>query len=449
VTEKQIARLAGLAIFAYFLSFAVGALPAHWAPDDPMNLGQYWRFGFLRCLGDVVRFWSPAYRPMGAMFYLPVYFFAGIEPIPYRIAIFAILGVNTWMSYRIADRLTKSKATAALTAVLVCAHASMVAIYYNTSQIYDILAFFFLAVMLLCYMRFRESDPEGDLTALQTTIVVAAFIAALDSKEIAVTGCGWILAYELLFRRPSKPRTSAILVLAAIVYTLGKELGPNALSTKEGYALELTAHRYFVNNAWYLNDLFYTFWFSSARRVVMAWLILTLICAIARRRELWWGWFVITTVTLPTSFTVTPRGGPGLYLPLLGWAIVVSTVTVTFLKPRFLQWAAAVVVAVAFAHRTIPDWYSQRQAYIDEHARTWSVLSQLRELPARPAHHSRILFLSNPFREWDTFFIATLLWNDRSLDVELADKLPRPPDPDRFDWVLAFEDDKLRVVRTR
>lgn len=445
--DKQIPRLAGLAIFAYFLYFAIGALPALFAIDDPMNLGQYWRFGFLRSLGDDLRFWSTAYRPMGAMFYLPIYHLFGIDPVPYRIAILTILGANIWISYAIAARLTNSKPAAALTAVFVCAHASMVAVYFNTSQLYDILAYFFLVIMLLCYIRFRSAG--NDLTVLQTTIVVVAFIAALDSKEIAVTGAGWVVAYEFLFQRPWKLRTSAILAAVAVIYTLGKQFGPNALSKQEGYTLELTWHRYFANNRLYLNDLFYTTWFSSTRKLLIVWLILIVICALARKRELWWGWFVVTTVTLPTAFTTTPRGGPGLYLPLFGWAILISILAVTFFKRRDVQWSIATVAAVVFAYYTIPNWRSQRQAFIDNHQLTWSVISQLRDLPNRPAPHSRVLFLSNPFRDWDAYFMATLVWNDHTLDVQLANKLDSRPDPAQFDWVLAFDDDKLRVVRTR
>ena len=444
--DNPIPRAAGLAIFAYFLYFALGALPAHFAVDDPMNLGQYWHSGFLRSLADDLRFWSTAYRPMGAMFYLPIYHFFGVDALPYRIAILTILAANIWMSYRIALRLTGSTPAASLTAVLVCAHASMVAVYYNTSQLYDILAYFFLAIMLLSYIHFRAGG--NDLTFPQIAIVVAAFIAALDSKEIAVTGAGWIVAYELLFHRLSKPRTSAILAGIAIVYTLGKQFGPHALAKQEGYILDLTAHRYFLNNRLYLNDLFYSTWFTSTRKLLIAWLILTLLCALARKRELWWSWFVITTVTLPTSFTITPRGGPGLYVPLLGWAILVSTVAVTFFKRRYVQWFAAAVVAVIFAWYTIPNWRSQRQAFIDDHQLTWSVISQLRDLPSRPAPHSRVLFLKDPFKDWDTHFIATLVWNDHTLNVQLAHKMESPPDPAQFDWVLTFDDDKLRVLRS-
>jgi hypothetical protein len=245
-------------------------------------------------------------------------------------------------------------------------------------------------------------------------------------------------------------RTSIILAAVAAVYTVGKQIGPNALAKQEGYILDLTPHRFFVNNLAYLNDLFYTFWFTTSRRLVIAWLILTLICVLARKRELWWAWFVVSTVTLPTSFTITPRAGPGLYVPLFGWAILVSAIAVTFLKRRNLQWSAAVAGAVAFAWLTIPNWRGQRGAFLDSHQLTWSVISQIRELPSHPAPRSRILFLTNPFHEWDTYFIANLIWNDHTLSVDLSDKFTPAPDPAQYNWVLTLDaGGKLRVVRSQ
>ena len=86
----------------------------------------------------------------------------------------------------------------------------MVAIYYHTSLIYDVLAFFFTLLMLFAYIRIRSQGRE--LTWMQSVMVALAYIAALNSKEIAVVGAGWILAYELLLERPWKLRLPLALV---------------------------------------------------------------------------------------------------------------------------------------------------------------------------------------------------------------------------------------------
>jgi len=150
-----------------------------------MNLGFYWRRGLPGSMADVVLLWRNAYRPMGAAFYLPIYDTFGMNPLPYRVAVMAILAANIFLSWRIARLVTKSMAAATLTAVLVTAHASMLSIYYNTSMIYDVLAFFFTALMLWIYVRGRE---RGTLTWMESLAVILIYLAAINSKEIAVVG---------------------------------------------------------------------------------------------------------------------------------------------------------------------------------------------------------------------------------------------------------------------
>ena len=446
MVRKFLPAAAALSILAYFLYFAIGAVHSGFAPDDPMNLGFYWRRGFWFSAYDDLKFWSTAYRPMGAMFYMPIYRFFGMNPVPYRIGVFALLAANTYFSFRIAQMLTGSRAAAALTAVLVLAHGNMVPIFYNTSQIYDILAYFFLAAMLFCYMRDRQSERE--LSIAQSAIVICAFIAALDSKELAVVGSAWVLAYELLFHRPWKLRVPVILLAISMIYTLGKFLGPSALAKQEGYLLEPTLHRYFVNNRWYLNDIFYTHYFYTSRRLIIAWVLLLIVCALARKRELWWCWFVISTATLGISFTIQPRGGPSLYVPLFGFALLTGILATAFFKREAVQWSVVAMIAVLASYRTVYYWKFGAPAYIRDHALTMSVLSQIHALP-KPAPNSRVLFLRDPFRDWDTYFISTLTWNDHTLNVDLANKLDVPPDPNQYDLVLDFEGDRLRVVRAR
>ena len=69
---------------------------------------------------------AQSYRPMGAAFYLPIYDVFGMNPLPYRMAVLAILAANIFLSWRIGVAADEIAAAATLTAVLVCAHASMV-----------------------------------------------------------------------------------------------------------------------------------------------------------------------------------------------------------------------------------------------------------------------------------------------------------------------------------
>ncbi len=432
---------AGAAIAAYFAYFAQGALRAHFAIDDPMNLGIYWRRGLGTSLVDVAMLWRSAYRPMGAVFYLPIYDAFGMNPLPYRIAVLALLAANIFLSFEIAKLLTKSMAAATLTAVLVTAHAGMTAIYYNTSMIYDVLAFFFTALMLWVYIRWRGNRGAGGL-------VVLLFLAAINSKEIAVVGAAWVVAYELLLGRPWKWVVPAILTAIAIAFTAARALGPNSLSKQDGYQLQITAHKFFVNARIYLNDLFYTGFFSTSRRVVIAWVLTLIFCAVVRRRELWWAWFLASTAMLPVIFTVQPRAGGSLYLPLLAIGLWMATAaTVLFERWPVRQWAAAALVSLLMVPDTLHYWNERAEWLLRDQQLTWTVLTQIRDLPARPKPGSRVLFEQNPFRDWDTYFIASLLWNDHTLDIKLLNHLDKPEDPQHFEWVLTFEGDRLRVLK--
>ena len=71
-------------------------------------------------------------------------------------------------------------------------------------------------------------------------------------------------------------------------------------------------------------------------------------------------------------------------------------------------------------------------------------------LPGRPAHNSRVIFLSNPLPNWATYFIASLLWNDRSIDIQLADRSIPPPTQsavENADWILDFKGEKLSILK--
>jgi hypothetical protein len=458
---KRASWFVALGIALYFVYFAHGALRAHFAVDDPMNLGIYWKRGLWANLADVVMLWRHSYRPMGAVFYLPIYDVFGMNPLPYRIAVMALLAANVFLSFDIARRLTKSLAAAALTAVLVCAHASMTTIYYNTSMIYDILAFFFTALMLWVYMRWRGNPVAG-------VGVVLAFLAAVNSKEIAVAGAAWLVAYELLFYWPwgsdvlpsltrgvpqdsTEPRPSGrgvpvIVLLIAIAFTAARALGPNSLSKEPGYQLQITAHRFLINARIYLNDLFYTE--RSSRSIVIVWALTAIFCLIVRKRELWWAWFAASTAMLPVIFTVQPRNGGSLYLPLLAVALWMATAaTILFMRWPVATWAAAALAALLMVPDTVHYWNERADWLLRDQQLTWTVLTQIRDLPARPKPGSRVLIEKNPFRDWDTWFMANLVWNDHTLDIKLLDHLDKPEDPEHFQWVLTFEGDRLKVIR--
>lgn len=449
-TSQFPARVIAAAIACYFLYFARDGVRAHFAPDDMMNLGLYWARGFLLNLADNFRFWSHTFRPMGALFYLPIYRAFGLNPLPYRIAALLILAVNVYLSYRVAKLVSRSKAAAALAAVLVCANYDKIGLFYSTSLIYDILSYFFILLMLFLYIRVRSR--ELTLTFPQGAMVVCAYIAALNSKEIAVVGAGWVLAYEVLMQRPRALRLPLILVAVGLLFTACKMYGPESLSQVEGYTMEFSLRRFIVNNSVYVNEMLYSEYFDRGSKLFIGWGILSFLCWIPRSLELRWCWFLVSTATLPISFTAVDRGGPSLYVPLFAWALLLTVFLAVVLPRPVLRWSVMAALAVGFAAMTIGHWRERAEMLLPGQRLTWSVLTQIRDLKMRPAGNSKVIFLNNPFEEFDTLFIAELVWNDPTIVIKLANKMPVRPAPaemEAFDWILDFEGEKLQVVRAR
>jgi hypothetical protein len=447
--KSRATSIAALIIGCYFLYFAAGAVHAHFNVDDPTNLGRYYERGAPRVLFDMIAFWSDAYRPTGGLFYLLIYYPFGLNPLPYRIVLLAVIAANVYLTWRIAWKITGSEAAAALAAMLACAHASQLPIYYYTSFVYDVLAYFFIALMLVLHIERRSQ-----------VAVILVYLLAIDSKEIAIVGAAWVLAYEVFVAGPRRWLTPAVLTIFAGLFAAGKMFAPGAVGRVRGYEMQFTLHRFVVNNCIYLNDLFRSSFFHPGIRLEVAWVLLTIVCAMVRRRELWWGWFIVSTAALPVAFTVVSREGGSLYLPLLAWSLFASisfAVVCEMALARFRlptqtrQWLAVGVIATVVAIQTIRIWNRERQVYLDDQNKTWNVITQVRGLRPRPTAGQHVIFLANPFADWDTYFISRLLWRDRSIDIQLANKMDKPPtqvDLIPFDWILTFENGNLRVLHT-
>jgi hypothetical protein len=471
----RLSKLAFVPVVVYCAVLARPALRSHFSNDDPMNIGYAWRRGFGFLLWHCVTFWSTAYRPMGGLFYLSIYRVFGLNPQPYRIAILCFVVANAYLSYRLAERITDSRAVGFLTGVFAGAHGAMVDMYYENDIIYDVLAYFFSMLTLIRYVTVRK---QGLLpNRAQSIVIVCLFLAALNSKEISVTVAGFILAYEVLFHGlPSwagawawlkrEGRLPLILMLLAVVYTVGKLTGPESLAQIGGYKIHLSPGKYVDSRHHYWYVLFYMLPIES-RKIIIAIdaTLLVLLLFFQKNPALRWCCFYVLTAALPITF-IPQRGGTELYLELFGWALLLSIIFVKLidaLSPalvwtRFQIPRAAVSVvlvtglAYAYVSETVQTWRDQPGAHLRDQAETWSVLSQLKNLPFRPEPGSRVLFLDDPFKDYRMEFIAELVWDDHSLIVDLAARKPTFPTPAeiaKFDSLLTVESGQVKLVRAQ
>lgn len=178
------------------------------AAHDPTRLGVI--FG--------QKFWpGPAagiyYRPLVILSYAAAYALAGDAPWLHHLFSVLFHSVCSVLVYLLFLRLIARKETAGLSALLFAAlpiHAESVAWIPGRT---DVLATLFLAAAWLCLFRAREK--QGGRRRTWLAAVLAAYLAALMSKEVAVVFLGLAAAFDFLQEGPRARRHLLEYVLLA------------------------------------------------------------------------------------------------------------------------------------------------------------------------------------------------------------------------------------------
>jgi hypothetical protein len=449
--------LAPALILIYFFSLSGPGLTTHWAPDDMQNLFFYWSRGFPELIKANFLFATTYYRPMGGLFYLPLYWVAGLNPLPNRIVAFGLLLLNMWLSYALARRLIGDRGAAVLAVLLGCFHASALGIYFSNSVIYDILCLTFELSALLYYVRIRQSGRL--LRAHEIAILTVFYIGALNSKEMGVMLPLWLAAYEWWYRDAPglRLKTLAPLALAgllAIIYTAGKLRGSESLAKFEGYRLSFTLGKYLETSQAYLSLLFYSSRGLSMSKTILFWVVILGLAYAMRSRAMKFSALFALFSFLPLNF-VGVREGFALYIPMFGFSTYVGALW-NAISQRLpigsierAQATAVLTLSFAFVLGLVHHAKEQRVLPYALHAQenTWMCIQELRRLDPSVGHGQRLLFLDSPFgTDWDTYFIAKLHFRDPSIRVAFANaSVPQPVGDslDTFDHVFRFRGEKL------
>lgn len=305
----------------YFLAFTWQGLGAYFNTDDLVNLNIYASQSVGTTLKENLLYFSPAYRPMGGLFYQPLFALFGLNPRPFRIVCFLFLGVNLYLVYLSFRLLTGSRETAALAASMGAFHARFVDLYWSSGTIYDILCFTYYFAALAVYWNDRR---RGRFPGWRRTVVVLAlYVCALDAKEMAVTlPLVLSLSEWICFQsaRWAGYRAPAIAGLMTVPYIFGKEAQGSMMSHLASYRLHVSLGQYLTAQGVYLGDLFYReHWFTAERTATL--LLLLLAAALAMRsRQLVFAWSYLIAAILPVAF-IAPRAGFAFYLPMAGWCL--------------------------------------------------------------------------------------------------------------------------------
>jgi hypothetical protein len=431
-----------------------------------MNLAGYWEQGPWRALATQFLVGSNAYRPMGALFYLPLFSLFGLNPLPFRIVVFLLLLANVGLVYRAARMLGAGETAATLAALAACYHAGLADLHYSTAVVYDVLCFFFYFIAFLYYARIRREKRA--LRGREIAAFLALYLCALNSKEMAVTLPVMLLAYEWLYcERQSLARALGPVLAAGLLtalYIVGKKFGPDPLMAQEAYRPVFTLARFLESSRLHLNELFYGGYWFTTRRALLLWASVTCLAWRRPRPVLRFCWLFVLVTPLPVVF-LQGRTHSCLYIPLAGWAIFLAVVFVDAASVlagwlerapligragRRALFAAIVAAAVILLAGVTEAKKRKQEATIAEYgALTEAVIDEFRAADPRVPPRSHVLLLNDPFQDWDAKFIAELWFRDRSVDIWLQNKTPftEAEIAREMQFVFRFEPGRLVQVK--
>jgi hypothetical protein len=425
-----------VAVIAWFLYLIRRAVYEYFNVDDMTNLVIPFIQGYENLVKGSVLFWTGVIRPLGGLFYLVTYQFAGFHPRPFRYAAIAFLVLNLVLLYVVLRRLNDSVWFAAFALTIACFNGSMSDMYMSTGTVYDTLGLTFTLLALLCVMR---DQPRWMLAALCT-------IAAVDSKEMGAAIPALILAYELIVR--VKPRFAAVIStgVVALVFTVSRIAFKNPLSDHRAYQLTITWPRFVETTSVYLNDVAFNAHMSGWLALAVLFGALAL-AALLRNRLMLFGWCFYVCALLPMTFA-TPRAGYAVYIPYAGVAIYFAAFFTLRPLTRFTTG-----LGVGFLGLIAALQYSQARQGLPPAGGEGSVklvgvgIGKL--VPSMPKGAS-LLLINDPFgpdEEELPHSTLRLRYRDPNLHTtkltwKLAPgKIPYPPGP--FDHVFLFREDSV------
>ena len=440
--------LSSIVVVSIWIWFTRDGLASYFSGDDLMNTYLAWQKPLLRLAAENLLFFSPGYRPFGNLVYRLLFEMAGFHPLPFRIACFALLFLNLYLSYRTAAVFGGIE-TAVLTVLFSCYNAGA-DLFHDTGIIYDILCFTFYFAALGLYFAARERKQY--LSNAQLAGFLILYIFALDSKEMAVTLPLVLVAYELLLGEPAAGSLirrwlpSALSALMTVPYVIGKLSHSSPLIGNESYRLHISPGNYLAGLTHYFDLLSSVHPGTLTPPICM--LVIFLAAAIAlitRDRRLMFGLAFILITPLPIVF-VALRGAYVMYIPMFGMALYLAVAIVKLrdaLVGSRLQFASfAVCAAVVIAFHAARPW----QPYVNPFIH--STVSQLSEIQPRVPNGSKILFVDDPFDKddpWVMLFICRLYYGSPQLQVDRAKLMVIKPDQaalDSYDLIFQYRDSR-------
>ncbi len=437
-------------IAIYFLWLTRDARHSYFTPDSCMTLYWAWDNSAGTLLKANLFFFSswPFFRPMTVVWYRLVFDFAGFNPLLFHIASLVVLAANIWLTYCVSRRLTGSRETGALAALLVTYHGRFMPLYFDTGHSFDVTCYFFYFSTLLFYLRVRSR--QRPLLWWEMVILSALYICAFNCKELAVTLPLVLVVYEWLYHRPSVDslrslwrwlmtggRALPVMAVLTLLFAIGRvrsqELANAAFQPVFSWDRFMSTSRPFVS------ELLAQKKTLPATVILLIWLSLFVIAWATRSRALKFAWMFIMLSVIPVAF-IMPRGPAQHYIPYFGWVLYAATALVEGTKwlfpklhaSRGLAEARHVVVFLGAA--CVMFWVSTQTSWAEvwnvslEGEENRSIVEQLHRLQPVLRPHSRVLFLDDPVDDdWQLMYLVRLSYANHDVQIDRAKVMKPPP----------------------
>ena len=406
--------------------------------DDITNITVAWQAPLHQLVLALFVPFTTSYRPAGSAVYRLLFDLFGLNPLPFRIVVYALLALNLYLVFRLTRSLSRSSETAALAALLYTFHTRLSLIYLNNGTLYDVLCATFTFLTLLYYIGIRQSGRR--LTRWQWLPLLALFICAINSKEMAAIIPVLLLLYEILFESRRQYAPTLICGAFTILSALAKTHAGSPLNGNPGYAMTFTPAQFLQHSQKLMNDLIYAKgrgW--SIPQVLAAWFVLIAIAAIVRKRHLWF--FVAFALLAPLPVIFIPyRGFFVMYLPYAGWCMAAATL---LRLPKIHPVIPFLLAAAFVATRPRPTLNDPAHAII---ADTEADLRQL-NLPLRKG--ASVLFLHDRFPPtvWGANMTTRLYYRDPTLTVDAPAHMDHPPDLAAYQYVFDYIGGRLTLIQ--
>lgn len=464
--------LLGLAQIAIFFNN-----PRHFFTGDSL----FWMGHRYRSVGEFLAGFIQTdqgawYRPLAQVTVQSLLFpFAGLNPIPYRIAGFLLFFSCTIAVFFLVRYVTESPRTAWLSVVFFAFHVTHTFVTYDVAFIPELLFTLFFIGSAMAYVSYLRTGDRRMLVAS-----AALFVGGLLSKETAVALPPALVLVWLLLPRQERGKARSLaphfaILAAYLFFAIGylhiRDIHAGQLIERPGRAgqpgYELVLGKNVSENidvafGWafgiprlsYTEDMIPERWMLAALKVVRAVICVGALFALFTRRRnlmlLGVGWFVVALLpTLPLWNHFLPYY---LFAPLVGFALAVGTV-LDWICEQCSRIAPALGVAVCAALLALSAGI--QAGAVNKVAATHSLLDvsagnaensliDLRALyPAIPRDTLIVIFNEEyPTLSWDHAggMLFQMAYEDPSLAVRYsADALPLPLERYDREHILALQ----------